>query len=109
MIAIIYFTIFIIFFSICCYIGHIQTNYNKVDMRAIGPNIKPDIGGIYIHLNSGNKYVVTAIGKTKLPGIGWADSVTYVREDGSTTTPYTRTMSDFQSSFADSGDYVIVE
>lgn len=78
-------------------------------MRAIGPNIKPDIGGIYIHLKSGNKYVVTAIGKTKFPGTGWVDSVTYTREDGSTTTPYTRSMLDFQSSFADSGDYVIVE
>lgn len=78
-------------------------------MRAIGPNIKPDIGGIYINLNLGNKYVVTAIGKTKLPGTGWVDSVTYVREDGSTTIPYTRTLLDFQTSFADGDGYVEVE
>ena len=78
-------------------------------MKAIGPNITPNIGGIYIHVRTGNKYVVTAIGKLKLPGTGWFDSVSYVREDGSNVTTYTRTLTDFQSSFADSDGYIEVE
>lgn len=75
-------------------------------MKAIGPNIKPDVGGIYIHIKSGNKYEVVAIGKMKVPGLGWCDSVNYAREDGSSIVTYTRTMTDFQSTFSD-GDGVI--
>ena len=78
-------------------------------MKAIGPNITPDIGGIYIHLKSGNRYTVHSVGKVKLPNQEWQISVNYFRSDGSNLTTYTRTLADFQASFADSGDSILIE
>ena len=78
-------------------------------MKAIGPNITPDIGGIYVHLKSGNRYTVHSVGKVKLPSQEWQVSVNYFRSDGSNLTTYTRTLADFQASFADSGDSILIE
>ena len=78
-------------------------------MRAIGPNITPDVGGIYIHLKSGTRYTVHSVGKVKLPNGEWQLSVNYFRSDGSNLTTYTRTLIDFQASFADSGDSILIE
>ena len=46
-------------------------------MKAIGPNITPDVGSIYIHLKSGNRYTVHSVGKVKLPNSEWQLSVNY--------------------------------
>ena len=78
-------------------------------MKAIGPNIIPDVGSIYIHLKSGTRYTVYSVGKVKLPNGEWQLSVNYFRSDGSNLTTYTRTLSDFQASFADSGDSILIE
>ena len=78
-------------------------------MRAIGSNIIPDVGGIYIHLKSGNRYTVHSVGKVKLPNGEWQLSVNYFRSNGSNLTTYTRTLIDFQASFADSGDSILIE
>ena len=78
-------------------------------MKAIGPNITPDVGGIYIHLKSGTRYTVHSVGKVKLPNGEWQLSVNYFRSDGSNLTTYTRTLADFQTSFADSGESILIE
>ena len=78
-------------------------------MRAIGPNITPDVGGIYIHLKSGTRYTVHSVGKVKLPNGEWQLSVNYFRSDGSNLTNYTRTLIDFQAYFAYSGYSILIE
>ena len=78
-------------------------------MRAIGPNITPDVGGIYIHIKSGNKYIVSSIGKVRFPNGEWNVSVNYYRADATDITYYTRTMTDFQSSFADGDGFIEIE
>ena len=76
-------------------------------MKVIGPNITPDVGGIYIHVKSGNRYEVVAMGMVKING-EWKHSVNYVREDGSNATTFTRTIGDFQASFADADGVIEV-
>ena len=78
-------------------------------MKVIGPNITPDVGGIYIHVKSGNKYIVSSIGKVKLPNGEWTTSVNYYRADANDIVYYTRTMTDFQTSFADGDGFIAVE
>ena len=78
-------------------------------MKAIGLNIIPDVGGIYIHLKSGNRYIVSSIGKVKLPTGEWQVSVNYYPDNRNNVTTYTRTLADFQASFADSGDSILIE
>ena len=78
-------------------------------MKAIGPNITPDVGGIYIHLKSGNRYIVSSIGKVKLSTGEWQISVNYYPDNRNNVTTYTRTLADFQSSFADGEDSILIE
>ena len=77
-------------------------------MKAIGPNIIPLIGNTYIHIKTGNRYVVLGIGKMKHPERGyWIDSVTYKREDIASSY-YTRELHSFQIHFADADGIVEV-
>lgn len=77
-------------------------------MKAIGPNIIPLIGYTYIHIATGNRYVVRGIGKMKHPERGnWIDSVTYEREDISSPL-YTRELHSFQIHFADADGIIEV-
>ena len=75
-------------------------------MKAIGPNIIPIIGNTYIHIETGNRYVVLGTGKMKHPERGhWIDSVTYERED-IPSLYYTRELHSFQIHFADADGIV---
>lgn len=77
-------------------------------MKAIGPNIIPLIGNTYIHIATGNRYVVRGIGKMKHPERGnWIDSITYEREDISSPY-YTRELHSFQIHFADADGIIEV-
>lgn len=77
-------------------------------MKVIGPNIIPLIGFEYIHVKSGNRYTVKGLCRLKLPTGEWVDGIRYSRTDGSSKISYVRTISDFQSSFADADGIVEV-